>query len=111
MSKKSLVLENNDQIHLDEIYLNAAELFRVMSTPNRLKIISQLCNGEKNVTDLLNNIEASQPNMSQHLNTLYKAGIIGKRRMGTQIYYRIVNQSVVEICRAVCNHVAIDQKD
>ena len=86
----------------------AAELFRVMSAPMRLRIISCLCQGEKNVGELLNDIETTQPNMSQHLNTLYLAGILDKRREGVQIYYRIVNKHIVNICRAVCHQTDVD---
>jgi ArsR family transcriptional regulator len=45
--------------------------------------------------------------MSQHLNTLYQAGVLGKRREGVQIFYRIVNDQVVALCRAVCTQAAI----
>ena len=84
---------------------NAAELFRVMAAPMRLKIISCLCDGEKNVTYLLSKIATTQPNMSQHLNTLYKAGVLAKRRDGVQIYYRIANQQIVNLCKVVCMQV------
>jgi DNA-binding transcriptional ArsR family regulator len=86
----------------------AAELFRVMSAPMRLRIISCLCQGEKNVGELLNDIETTQPNMSQHLNTLYQAGIVARRREGVQIYYRIANNQIVNICRAVCHQTEIE---
>jgi ArsR family transcriptional regulator len=46
--------------------------------------------------------------MSQHLNTLYQAGVIGKRREGVQIFYRIINDRVVTLCRAVCTQIAIE---
>ena len=92
----------------DEVFELAAEVFRVMSAPMRLKIISSLCNGEKNVSELLGQIDTTQPNMSQHLNTLYLAGVLGKRRDGVQIYYRIVNDRVVTLCRAVMTQIAIE---
>lgn len=92
----------------DEVFELAAEIFRVMSAPTRLKIISALCNGEKNVTQLLEAIDTTQPNMSQHLNTLYQAGVLAKRREGVQIYYRINNDRVVTLCRAVCIQIAIE---
>ena len=90
----------------EEVFDKAAELFRVMSAPMRLRIISALCNGEKNVGELLAEIDTTQPNMSQHLNTLYQAGVLGKRREGVQIYYRIVNDRVVTLCRSVCVQIA-----
>ena len=95
----------------EQVFEQAAELFRVMSAPMRLKIISSLCNGEKNVSQLLAEIDTTQPNMSQHLNTLYQSGILGKRREGVQIYYRIANTNVVTLCRAVCTQIAIERDD
>jgi DNA-binding transcriptional ArsR family regulator len=77
-----------------------------MSAPMRLKIISCLCDGEKNVSYLLTKVDTTQPNMSQHLNTLYQAGILGKRREGVQIFYRIIDQRVVSICESVCQEIA-----
>jgi ArsR family transcriptional regulator len=79
-----------------------------MAAPMRLRIISSLCQGEKNVSELLEEIDTTQPNMSQHLSTLYQAGVLGKRRDGVQIYYRIVNQRVVNLCRAVCTQIAVE---
>jgi DNA-binding transcriptional ArsR family regulator len=93
---------------LDAKFELAAETFRVMSASMRLKIINCLCDEEKNVGQLLEEIDTTQPNMSQHLNTLFKAKILGRRREGVQIYYRIINERVVTLCRAVCTQIAID---
>jgi DNA-binding transcriptional ArsR family regulator len=106
--QSAVAAEEAGGIESDEVFELAAEVFRVMSAPMRLKIISCLCNGEKNVTQLLEEIDTTQPNMSQHLNTLYQAGVIGKRREGVQIFYRIINDRVVTLCRAVCTQIAIE---
>ena len=98
----------SDKADLDVMFDLAAETFRVMSAPMRLKIINCLCTEEKNVGQLLEEIDTTQPNMSQHLNTLFKAKILGRRREGVQIYYRIINERVVTLCRAVCTQIAID---
>jgi len=83
----------------------AAELFGVLATPVRLRIIGALCGGEKNVTQLLDDIEVSQPNMSRHLNVLYRTGVVAKRRSGVQVFYRIADESVVLVCKAVCERI------
>lgn len=108
MARRQAVVEEAGGGESDEVFEAAAEVFRVMSAPMRLKIISSLCNGEKNVSQLLEEIDTTQPNMSQHLNTLYQAGVIGKRREGVQIFYRIINDRVVTLCRAVCTQIAIE---
>ncbi len=94
---------------LDRVFELTADIFRVMSSPTRLRIINQLCSGEKNVGQLLAQVPTTQPNMSQHLNALYKAGIVGRRREGVQMFYRIVNEQVVALCRAVCGAVAAEE--
>lgn len=92
----------------DRVFESAAELFGVLATPIRLKIISAVCNGERNVSELLEQIQTTQPNMSQHLSTLYRAGVLGKRREGTQIYYRLQSEKVAMLCRAVCTQLAVE---
>jgi ArsR family transcriptional regulator len=92
----------------DVVFESAAELFSLLATPIRLKIISAVCDSEKNVSELLGSIDTTQPNMSQHLATLYRSGILSKRREGTQIYYRLQSQRVATLCRAVCTQVAIE---
>jgi len=92
----------------DQMFEMAAELFGVLSAPLRLRIIKSVCDAEKNVSELLTEIDTTQPNMSQHLNTLYKAGILGKRRKGVQIYYRVIDQRVTDLCHTVCSQVSKD---
>ncbi|MBX3634275.1 MAG: winged helix-turn-helix transcriptional regulator [Rubrivivax sp.] len=92
----------------DQVFASAAELFRLLATPIRLKIISALCGHEKNVSQLLHEIDTTQPNMSQHLATLYRAGVLARRRDATQIYYRIGSERAATLCRAVCTQIATE---
>lgn len=111
MPKRSTLKPISELDKPEHVFIQAAELFRVMSAPLRLKIISCLCEGEQHVSYLLTKIETTQPNMSQHLNTLYKAGVLAKRRDGVQIYYRIANDQVVSVCKAVCVQVQTQTQD
>ena len=95
----------------DDVFESVAELFGVLSTPIRLKIISTVCNGEKNVSEMLAEIDTTQPNMSQHLGMLYRSGVLAKRRVGTQVYYRLQSERVAALCRSVCTQVAIELED
>ena len=94
----------------DDQFETAAELFGVLAAPMRLRIIRSICSAEKNVSELLQDVKTTQPNISQHLNTLYKAGILGKRRSGTQIFYRIVDQRVTNLCRSVYSQMDVNDK-
>lgn len=86
----------------------AAELFGLLATPSRLRIVSALCGGEKNVTELLALINVTQPNMSQHLRVLYRSGLVARRRSGVQMYYRIAGEVVELVCQVVCAQLSAD---
>ena len=102
------VLKPTQDKNFDAMFEMAAETFRVMSAPMRLKIINCLCDGEKNVGQLLEEIDTTQPNLSQHLNLLYRAGVLAKRKDGTQVIYRVQSEKAVTLCRTVCTQIAIE---
>jgi DNA-binding transcriptional ArsR family regulator len=86
----------------------AAELFAVLATPMRLRVLSALCVKEKSVSELLAEIDTTQPNLSQHLAVLYRCGVLAKRREGTQIIYSVQSEKAVALCRSVCTQIAIE---
>jgi ArsR family transcriptional regulator len=96
-------MENlSDKAASDRVFEVAADLFSLLSTPTRLRIVCELCAGERNVSELLSRVGVSQPNISQHLGMLYRGGVLGRRRAGAQIFYRIVSERVLLLCQAVC---------
>jgi DNA-binding transcriptional ArsR family regulator len=101
-------IENVQSESSTYVFQAAAELFSVLSTPVRLRILSVLCNGEMAVSQMLEQIDSSQPNLSQHLNVLYRSGILAKRKEGTQVIYRIQSERAMAICRSVCTQIAIE---
>jgi ArsR family transcriptional regulator len=96
------------QVVDDRVFESAAELFGLLSTPIRLRIICAVCEEEKSVSQLLSEVETTQPNMSQHLALLYRVGVLSKRREGTQMYYRLQSERVATLCRAVCTQLATE---
>ena len=93
------------------VFESAAALFAVLATPLRLQILSALCEQEKSVSQLLLDIETSQPNLSQHLAVLFKTGVLAKRKEGTQVIYRVHSEKAVALCRSVCTQIAIEMDE
>lgn len=109
-----LVRETNiasDEWEQSRVFELAAELFGILSTPMRLRILSALCDGEKSVSQLLSEIDTTQPNLSQHLNLLYRSGVLAKRKEGTQVIYRVQSDKAVNLCRTVCSQIAIEMDE
>ena len=98
----------SDEAASGRVFELAAELFGVLATPMRLRILSALCDGERSVTQLLERIDTTQPNLSQHLNVLYRNGVLARRKEGTQVLYRVQSEKAVALCRAVCTQIAIE---
>ena len=93
------------------VFTMAAELFAVLATPTRLRILSALCEQEKSVRELLLEIDTTQPNLSQHLAVLYKTGILAKRKEGSLVIYRVQSEKAVALCRSVCTQIAIEMDE
>jgi len=83
-----------------------AARFRALGEVSRLQLVQALHGGEKNVTDLVELTGLSQPNVSRHLSVLVTAGLIGRRKNGLNVLYRVVDESLADICAIVCKSVS-----
>ena len=80
-----------------------AARFKALADPRRLALLSVLQGGERTVTELAEATRRPQPNVSQHLASLARAGLVDSRREGTRVFYRIADPYVLRICDAVCD--------
>lgn len=79
-----------------------ARRFRAMSEPMRIRLLDHLRDGEASVGELSEAAHASQQNISKHLALLADAGVLGRRKDGNHVYYRIVDDGVLSLCEDVC---------
>jgi ArsR family transcriptional regulator len=82
-----------------------AERFKVLSEPMRLKLLYALMDGEKNVSELMQETGSLQANVSKHLGVLLDAGFVRRRKQGVSAYYRITDESIFELCDLVCGSI------
>ena len=69
-------------------FQTAAQLFKYLSDPTRVRLFFILCHSEKCVIQLSECMEMSSPALSHHLRPLRAAGLIVSRREGKEVYYR-----------------------
>ncbi len=79
-----------------------AQRFRAMGEPMRIRLLDHLRDGEATVGELSEALGASQQNISKHLAVLAAAGVLGRRKDGNHVYYRIVDDGVLALCEDVC---------
>lgn len=79
-----------------------ADRFKVLAEPMRLKILHALWDGEQTVGEIIATTGALQANVSKHLGMLQQAGLVSRRKDGLNVYYRICDETVFELCEVVC---------
>jgi DNA-binding transcriptional ArsR family regulator len=85
-----------------------ANLFRAFSESTRLAIVQELKSGELSVSEIVERLTTSQANVSKQLKLLYDAGLVGRRKLGTQVLYWIADPMVFELCRIACEKLNRD---
>lgn len=84
-----------------------ADFFKVLSESSRLNIVCCLRNGEKNVSEIIEETKLGQANVSKHLKMLAQVGIVSRTQKGINVYYQISNPFIFELCDLVCNSLSI----
>ena len=81
----------------------AAERFRLLSDPTRLRLLNELDDaGELPVGELAERAGVGVSNTSKHLHQLEREGLAARRRQGTTVFYRIADPTLSELCDLVC---------
>lgn len=80
----------------------AVNMLRLLSNEHRLLVLCLLLeHGEMSVTALLEQLEAKQSALSQHLARLREAGLVSYRRDGQTLYYFIRDDDVGQLIGAL----------
>jgi len=90
----------------DRALAHVADYFRALSEPLRLRILNALREHACNVGELTELLDCSQANVSKHLQVLFTAGFVDRRKDGVNTWYRLADQDVLRLCDLVCGQMA-----
>lgn len=79
--------------------------FKVLAEPGRLAILNALRDGEQTVTALQDETGLGQANLSKHLQLLYAAGFVKRRKHGLFTYYAVSDRAVFKLCDIMCGRL------
>jgi rhodanese-related sulfurtransferase/DNA-binding transcriptional ArsR family regulator len=85
----------------DALYAQFARIGHALSNPRRVEILNLLGQGEKTVETLAEQTATEIKNTSAHLRVLRHAQLVGTRRDGTYIYYRLAGDEVLRLLRSI----------
>ena len=98
----------------DALQTFKAEFFKALAHPVRIKILENLRDAEKSVTELQAILGIDQSGVSQQLSVLRAKGLIVARKNGTSVYYSAKDPllfQLLDVARAIFNNQLIDTKD
>jgi len=83
-----------------------ADMFKALSDPTRLRIVSLLAETELCVCDLAAVLDMEQSAVSHQLRTLRDMHLVRRRREGRRIFYALDDDHVADLFRRGLEHVA-----
>ncbi|KWA30279.1 ArsR family transcriptional regulator [Burkholderia multivorans] len=85
-----------------------ASLLKALAHRDRLLLLCQLAEGERNVQELEHRVGVHQPSLSQDLGVLRAESIVSARRDGKYVYYRLADDEIRQIMKtlSMLHHVA-----
>jgi DNA-binding transcriptional ArsR family regulator len=101
MKGNSYMVDMPDEKTLDKM----EALLNIASDYTRLKILYSISEGEKNVSEIVKEVGASQSLVSHQLKVLRKAHLVSTHKEATKVYYALADEHVIELLKVVHEHV------
>jgi DNA-binding transcriptional ArsR family regulator len=77
--------------------VQASQLLKALSHPDRLMLLCRLAEGERSVSELEPLVGVYQPSLSQQLGILRREGLVSSRREGKQVFYQVANPDALAV--------------
>ncbi len=94
------------KIPSDEILDRMESVLNIASDFTRLKIMYAIIKEEKSVSEIVEEVGASQSLVSHQLSVLKNADLVSTRKDGTKVFYRLADEHVDMLLKIVYEHVS-----
>jgi len=94
-------------MNMDVLYIQIASFYKSLADENRLKIIMNLAEGEKSVSEIVEETGLSQPLISHHLKELKNSLIVKTDRRSSFVFYELTEPALVNLIK-LTNQLVIE---
>lgn len=98
-------MENLHTVLSERLASRLAEIFRALSDPSRIRIISALADMEMNVGALAEQVGISESAVSHHLRGLRQMRLVRARKEGRQVFYTLDDEHIADLYRRGLDHI------
>jgi ArsR family transcriptional regulator len=92
-----------------QLVVDAAEIFKVLGDPTRMRLLYALAQRELCVCDLSAVLAMTQSAISHQLRVLRSARLVRYRKVGTIVYYSLADAHVVQLIDGGVDHARESQ--
>ena len=89
-----------------EVFLNLANLYKILGDETRCKIVYCLKENEMCVCDLANVLSMTKSSISHQLATMKKFGIVKSEKRGKEVFYSLDDEHIFEIYDMGLTHIS-----
>ncbi|HEY69672.1 MAG TPA: helix-turn-helix transcriptional regulator [Anaerolineae bacterium] len=82
-----------------------AALFAALSDTSRVRIISTLVSGERNVSSIAQAVGISESAVSHQLRSLRQMRLVHARKQGRQVFYCLDDEHIIDLYQRGLDHV------
>ena len=86
-------------------------MFKALSDETRVKIITELMDGEKCACDLMKNLHLTQPTLAHHVQILCASELVVSRRIGRWTHFALSMQGMAEAQKITMQLFKSSQRD
>lgn len=83
------------------LFEKQADIVKAIAHPLRIAIVDFLKDGEQCVCDIAEHINSERSNVSRHLSVMINAGILGCRKEGLKVIYKLKTPCVLDFFSCV----------
>lgn len=89
----------------EEDFLELADIYKLMGSETRLKIVCLIADGEMSVSDICEGVGMNASAVSHQLKEMKLHKIVYGRKCGQTVYYKLCDHHVINILRAAIEHI------
>lgn len=89
----------------DDDFLELSDVYKIMGSETRLKIVCLIADGEKSVGEISEKIGMNASAISHQLKELKTHKLVSGRKCGQTVYYKLCDHHVLNILEAAVEHI------
>jgi len=82
----------------------ACQTLKLISNPNRMRILCGLSMQEMAVGDMEDMLQIRQPTLSRELGHLREAGVVTTRKQSRVVFYQLSDARIARLLDVLCDH-------